>query len=124
MTGNGETIAAVPARAPVSSAPAAAVPAPAGRPSGNGVAAAGHNLPPEPPPSETGRVEETVRRLNELMAERQRSLSFRVDEASGRTVITVREAGTDRIVRQIPSEEVLVVARLFEGTGALVDVQI
>jgi len=70
------------------------------------------------------RFAEIARRLNELMAERQRSLSFHVDEVSGKTVITVRQAGTNQIVRQIPSEEALAVARLFEETGVLVDARI
>jgi flagellar protein FlaG len=58
------------------------------------------------------------------MAERERSLIFRVDEASGRTVITVLDATTQEVVRQIPSEEVLVLARALEVSGALLDTRI
>jgi flagellar protein FlaG len=58
------------------------------------------------------------------MAERERSLSFRVDEASGRTVITVLDATTQEVVRQIPSEEVLALARALEVSGALLDIRI
>ena len=92
---------------------------------GNNVAATGQDLPAKPPPEmPTEDIEGTVRRLNELMAERERSLSFRVDEASGRTVITVIDATTQEVVRQIPSEEVLVLRRALETTGALLDTRI
>ena len=59
-----------------------------------------------------------MRRLNELMAERERSLRFRVDEASGRTVITVLDATTHEVVRQIPSEELLALARAPRDASA------
>jgi flagellar protein FlaG len=51
-------------------------------------------------------------------------LSFRVDESSGRTVITVLDATTREIVRQIPSEEVLALARAIETSGALLDTRV
>lgn len=66
-------------------------------------------------------VERALQRLTELMSETQRSLRFRVDEASGRTVITVLDAETNEIVRQIPSPEALAVARHLERLGALLD---
>jgi flagellar protein FlaG len=92
---------------------------------GNNVTVTGQDLPAKPPPEmPTEDIEGTVRRLNELMAERERSLSFRVDEASGRTVITVIDATTQEVVRQIPSEEVLALTRALETSGALLDIRI
>jgi len=88
---------------------------------GKEVAQGGQDLPaqaaPPPPPD----IDAAVRRLNQLMAERQRNLSFHVDEASGRTVITVLDATTSAVVRQIPSEEVLALARALEAARGLVD---
>jgi flagellar protein FlaG len=46
-----------------------------------------------------------------------------VDEVSGRTVITVINASTAEIVRQIPSEEVLALARNSDGFSALIDAE-
>jgi len=89
--------------------------------SGKDVAQAGQDLPAKreaPPPAD---IAAAVRRLNQLMAERQRNLSFRVDEASGRTVITVLHAKTSEVVRQIPSEEVLALARALEQARGLLD---
>ena len=88
---------------------------------GKDLAQTGQGLPPKleaaPPPD----IAATVRKLNELMAERQRSLSFHIDEASGRMVITVLDALTSQVVRQIPSEEVLVLARALAETSGLLD---
>jgi len=51
-----------------------------------------------------------------------RDLSFRVDEAAGATVVTVRNSSTGEIIRQMPSEEALrLLRRLNEGSATLLD---
>ena len=40
-----------------------------------------------------------------------RDLSFRRDESIDRSIITVRDANTNQLVRQIPAEEVVEIAR-------------
>lgn len=51
-----------------------------------------------------------------------RNLEFRVDDATGHTVITVRDASTGDVIRQIPNEEALAIAqRLTANSGTLVD---
>ena len=62
-----------------------------------------------------------MRKLNERLAASQRNLSFRIDEGSGRTVISVVDATTNQVIRQIPSQEVLDVSRALESTSALLD---
>lgn len=50
----------------------------------------------------------------------RRELQFEVDDDTGRTVVTVRDAKTEEVIRQIPSEEVLeIAARLEEVSGVL-----
>lgn len=44
-----------------------------------------------------------------------RDLNFSLDEDSGEVVIKVIDSATDEVVRQIPSEEALRVARALEG---------
>jgi len=88
---------------------------------GKDVAQTGQELPAKPEPPPPPDVAAAVRRLNELMAERQRNLSFHVDEGSGRMVITVLDAATSEVVRQIPSDEVLALARALEDAGGLLD---
>lgn len=88
------------------------------------------NLPTSPdtgqkiPPGEQKRkasqptnevLEQTVNKLNEFARSYQRSLDFSVDEASNRTVIKVINTETGEVVRQIPPEEVLELARNLES---------
>jgi flagellar protein FlaG len=96
---------------------------PNGLPAGNIPPASGRDLPPPEPPVSAADVERAVQRLSELMNETQRSLRFQVDELSGRTVITVLDAETNEVVRQIPSPELLAVVRHLERVGALLDVR-
>lgn len=56
-------------------------------------------------------LQKTVDNLNAYAINLERNLSFRVDEAADRTVITVTDSETDEVIRQIPSEEVLAIAR-------------
>ncbi len=48
-----------------------------------------------------------------------RDLRFRVDEASGRTVVTVLDGETKEVIRQVPSEELLRMAQVHAATRAL-----
>ena len=51
-----------------------------------------------------------------------REVQFRVDDDTGMTVVTVRATATGDVIRQIPNEEVLQLARsLKSGSGALLD---
>ena len=74
---------------------------------------------PRQEPPEADRVSEAVEKLNELVQNQKRSLYFSVDQDTGRTVIRVIDPDTSEIVRQIPPEEVLDLARLYEGTGGV-----
>ncbi len=56
-------------------------------------------------------MEDTARELNERMNVIQRELHFSVDKDSGQTVIKVMDLATQQVIRQIPNEEALVVAR-------------
>ena len=63
-----------------------------------------------------------VNQLNEYMEEAHRGLRFSVDDDSGRTVVRVIDTETDEVVRQIPSEEMLVLIRHFnETSGKIID---
>lgn len=65
-----------------------------------------------------------VNRLNEHIQITQRSLRFSVDEASGRTVVTVVDTQSDEVIRQIPSEEVLaLIQHLRNDDGLLINEQ-
>ncbi|MBN2872547.1 MAG: flagellar protein FlaG [Halothiobacillaceae bacterium] len=69
-------------------------------------------------------LEARLAELQELVQSRQRDLSFSVDDASGRTVVKVINARTDEVVRQIPSEEILSIARRIEnGEGGMLELE-
>jgi len=80
---------------------------------GNAAPTGGNTLPDTSARPEVAQldIERAVERLEELARASERGLRFAVDEGSGRTVITVINAATNEIVRQIPSEEVLAIAR-------------
>lgn len=64
---------------------------------------------PKQPPVE---IEAVARQLESFLKRVSRSLEFHVDDASGRTVCSVRDAETGDLIRQIPNEEVLRLAEL------------
>ena len=60
--------------------------------------------------------------IKELVQHLDRDLAFHIDDASGKTVITVLNKSTQEVIRQIPNEEVLTMAqRLKEGGGLIGD---
>lgn len=115
------SVTAAPARTPEPTVQKPTIAANAALPGGNSPPIAGQELPPREPTVSAEDVERAVQHLVELMSQTQRSLRFRVDEASGRTVITVIDAETKEIVRQIPPPELLAVVRHFERVGSLLD---
>lgn len=118
MVGNLTAVTAAPAR---TSAPSGQNSAPAALPAGKAASAGGEDLPAARAAAAAQDLERTMRKLNETMAAAQRNLTFRVDEGSGRTVITVVDASTHEVIRQIPSEEVLAVSRALEAASGLLD---
>ncbi len=97
-----------------------------GTKTGDSVPSGGTPLPPsnkESNPADS--VKEMVELAADLTAYAQnidRNLEFRVDDESGRTVITVRNSETEEVIRQIPSEEVLrLSAELGSSSAVLFD---
>lgn len=70
------------------------------------------SAPPEPPHEA---VKVAARQLETFMQSMNRYLEFRVDEDSGRTVVTVKDKSTGETIRQIPSEEVMRLAHNLGG---------
>jgi flagellar protein FlaG len=59
----------------------------------------------EPPSAE--QVQRAAQQIEAFMRSMNRYLEFRVDQGSGRTVVTVHDKNTGEVIRQIPTEEVL-----------------
>jgi len=91
--------------------------------SGNTAPNDGQGLPAGSSPEAPDMVR-AAERLNQLAREAARDLRFRVDDLSGRTVITVLNSTTGEVVRQIPAEEVLNMSRSLSAFGAIIDAEI
>jgi flagellar protein FlaG len=77
-----------------------------------------HAKPKQPPAN----IEAVARQLESFLKRVSRSLEFHIDDATGRTVCSVRDAQTGDLIRQIPNEEVLRLAELaHDETIVLVD---
>jgi len=82
----------------------------------------GNALPQAKEKTNEKEVAEAVSNLNDYIQVIRRELEFRVDKETGRTVVTVLDAETGEKIRQIPSEEVLALARNLdpEATTGLI----
>lgn len=56
-------------------------------------------------------IEEAVAQLNDYVQNSQRKLEFQLDEDSGRTVVRVYDKGSEELIRQIPNEDALELAK-------------
>jgi flagellar protein FlaG len=68
------------------------------------------------PPAASAEVQQAVSRINDHIQALRRDLKFRVDQETNQVVVTVVDAQSGEVIRQIPSEEVIVVARNREQT--------
>ncbi len=58
---------------------------------------------------------EIVKNLNSLVQNIERELNFRVDNDSGKTIVTVLDSKTDKVIRQIPADHVLTISENIEN---------
>ncbi|WP_230413370.1 flagellar protein FlaG [Zooshikella ganghwensis] len=63
-------------------------------------------------------VEQAVAQLNDYVQTVQRDLLFKLDTDSGETVISVIDRNTDEVVRQIPDEVALRLARDLKDSAS------
>ena len=65
-------------------------------------------------------VEQAVAQLNDYVQQTQRKLEFKVDDDSGQTVVKVFDKGSEELIRQIPNEEALQLAKQLSQQEPLV----
>ena len=65
-------------------------------------------------------VKEAVAKLNDYVQNMERKLEFAMDDDSGLTVIKVYDKESDEMIRQLPSEEALTLARNLNKSEPLV----
>jgi flagellar protein FlaG len=74
---------------------------------------------------ETQEIESVVSNISDYVQTVRRELEFTVDEESGLTVVKVFNKETDELIRQIPSEDFLKLAKtITDYKGTLLDVNV
>jgi len=74
------------------------------------------------PPVEVPKIESVTKQIDSFLRSIGRSINFRVDPGSGEMVVSVIDANTGEVIRQVPGEEALRLAqRIEDSLSALVD---
>src|SRR5262245_51520765 len=80
--------------------------------------------PTAPPPAvapSAAALKVTVDSVNRYLKSIDQGVQFEIDEESGVTIVRVVDRETDKVIRQLPSEEMLAVARALEDLTGLLD---
>ena len=64
-------------------------------------------------------IEEAAKTVNEFLKPINNSINFSLDEDTGITVVKVIDVATKEVIRQIPSEEMLVIAKAIDQMKGL-----
>ena len=64
-------------------------------------------------------IEQAVEKIQETVNNMAQNLRFSVDEDTGKTVVKVMDAQTQEIIRQIPSQEAISIARTLDKLQGL-----
>ncbi|MCB5189255.1 flagellar protein FlaG [Methylobacillus arboreus] len=67
-----------------------------------------------------GNVEAAVKQINEFIAPIMQSIQFSTDNDSGRIVVKVVDSETQKVLRQIPSEEALAISKALDSLQGLI----
>jgi flagellar protein FlaG len=81
--------------------------------------AEGQNVP-VPEAAHTTEIGKAVSTINNYIQNLRRDLHFTIDEETDRTIIRVVDSETQEVIRQIPSEEVLALARSLEKNQGVI----
>jgi len=92
---------------------------------GNDSAASGENLPlngmdESGKQTRAGQVESAVSKISDFIQNFQRDLVFTIDEESDRLVVKVVDSVTQEVIRQMPEEETLSIARHLDSPDSLI----
>lgn len=68
--------------------------------------------------SDTSDLSEVTAQIEKFMNSMQRGLAFSIDEKSGNQVVSVLDKRSGEVIRQIPSEDMLVIARQMADKAA------
>lgn len=73
-------------------------------------------------PVEVPKIESVTRQIDSFLRSIGRSINFRVDPGSGQMIVSVIDATTGEVIRQVPGEDALRLAQTIEASlSAMVD---
>lgn len=120
---------ATPAATPALSGPgtgstapdAASTPAAAAAPSVSrpGQTNAGSGQTQRQPAADQAEVRQALDEVREALAPVAQNLQFSIDDETGTTVIKIIDSSTDEVIKQIPSEEILAIAKAIDKLQGL-----
>lgn len=93
--------------------------APAREPVQDAVTANAVQAPAKAEPASRDDLEQAVKEVNDFVKPINNSLSFKLDQDTGQTVIKVIDATSQEVIRQIPSEEMLAIAKALDTMKGL-----
>ena len=64
-------------------------------------------------------AEKAVNEMNNFMTSMQRNLSFSFDDDLGRDIVSVKDIESDEVIRQIPSEELVVLIKKMDDVAGI-----
>lgn len=70
-------------------------------------------------PAKQQAIEQAVKNVNDFVKPINNTLSFNLDQDTGQTVIKVVDLSTQEVIRQIPSEEMLAIAKALDTMKGL-----
>lgn len=74
------------------------------------------------PPLSNEDVERTVNEIRRYIEPVDQNLQFSIDKDTGKTIVKLIDSSTKEVLRQIPSEELIAIARaLGKGQGGLIE---
>jgi flagellar protein FlaG len=73
---------------------------------------------PKPVPSED-QVSQALKSINNVLQSRSQDLEFSVDSASERTIVKVVDKNTQEVIRQMPTQEALDIAKALDKLHSL-----
>ncbi|HVQ13062.1 MAG TPA: flagellar protein FlaG [Vicinamibacterales bacterium] len=74
------------------------------------------------PPIEVPKIESVTKQIDSFLRSFGRSINFRVDPGSGQMIVSVIDATTGEVIRQVPGEDALKLAQSIEASmSAMVD---
>lgn len=70
---------------------------------------------PAAPPVEVRKIESVTKQIDSFLRSMNRSLQFRLDDSSGRMIVSITDSETGEVIRQVPGEDALRIAQSLES---------